>query len=300
MRVYRYLESGRPEVGVLLGGRLVPVSRVASGLAPAAPGDLDEIVQRGRIPALGAAAAAATAPPWGPRLPEVELLAPLVRPPKIWCIGLNYPDHARDLDAATTESPVGFLRPAASIVGPGDPVRLPRGSKRVTGEGELVLVLGRTGRDWTAGEAWGAVCAFTLAVDMTAEDLLRENPRFLTRAKSYDTFLSLGPGLVTPEEVAPASELASVRVATLLEGRAARTNVVGNMTHAPEKLVRFFSEDMTWRAGDILLTGTPGAVPLLPGATVGAEVAGIGRLQNPVEGPRRSAVLENGTVTATS
>lgn len=285
MRVYRYLEAGQPEVAVLLGGRLAPVPRIASGLAPAVAGDLDEIVQRGRIPALAAAAAAAVARPDGPRPGDVELLAPLVRPSRIWCVGLNYREHAEDLDASTTTTPVGFMRPAASIVGPGAPIRLPRQSNRVTGEGELVLVLGRTGRDWSAWEAWNAVCAFTLAVDMTAEDLLRQNPRFLTRAKSFDTFLSLGPCLVTPDEIARTSDLSTVRVSTLLDGDPVRANLVRNMTHAPDALVRFFSEDMTWRAGDILLTGTPGAARLRPGARIGAEVAGIGRLENPVEAP---------------
>ncbi len=285
MRVFRYQERGTPEVGVLLDGRLVPVSRLAPDLAPAAPGDLDEIVQRGRLPALAAAASEAKRHE-GPRLSDARLLAPLVRPPKIWCIGLNYREHADDLDASTTSTPVGFLRPAASIIGPGEAVRLPRDPERVTGEGELVLVIGRTGRDWSNGEAWAAVTAFTLAVDMTAEDLLLENPRFLTRAKSFDTFLSLGPCLATPDEVAPTPDLSGVRVTTLRDGRAARANLVRNMTHAPGKLVRFFSRDMTWRAGDILLTGTPGAVPLEPGVTVGAEVTGIGRLENPVEAPR--------------
>ncbi len=285
MRVYRYLEGGKPEVGVQLGGRLVPVSRIASGLAPAVPGDLDEIVQRGRIPALASAAAVAVARPDGPRPRDVELLAPLVRPPKIWCVGLNYREHAEDLSESTTSTPVGFMRPAASIVGPGAPVHLPRQSERVTGEGELVLVLGRTGKDWSAWEAWNAVCAFTLAVDMTAEDLLRENPRFLTRAKSFDSFLSLGPCLVTLEEVSTMSDFPDVRVSTLLDGDPVRSNRVGNMNHAPDSLVRFFSHDMTWSAGDILLTGTPGATRLRPDVTVGAEVAGIGRLENPVEAP---------------
>lgn len=271
-----------------MGDRLVPVREFAPELAPAEPGDLDEVVQSGRLPALARAAAllaedgAPTGAPAGPPVEAVDLLAPLVRPPKIWCIGLNYRAHAADLDARTTATPVGFMRPNASIIGPGDAVRLPRASQRVTGEGELVIVLGRSGQDIPASGALAAVGAYTLAVDMTAEDILRENPRFLTRAKSFDTFLSLGPCLVTPDEVATRESLPGVRTSTLHNGERARSALVEAMTHPPEKLISFFSEDMTWKAGDILLTGTPGAVVIEDGDTVGAEAPQIGRLENPV------------------
>ena len=281
MRLYRYATPSGAEAGVLIGGRLMPIRVLAPELAPADPGDLDEVVQSGRLPAL-AAAAEGTDASGGLRLEDADLLAPLVRPPKIWCIGLNYRAHAADLDAKTTPTPVGFMRPNASIIGPGDTVRLPRASQRVTGEGELVIVLGRSGQDIAPEDAWSAVGACTLAVDMTAEDILRQNARFLTRAKSFDTFLSLGPCLVTPDEVATRESLPGVRTSTLLNGERARSALVEAMTHPPEKLISFFSEDMTWKAGDILLTGTPGAMVIEDGDTVGAEVKAIGRLENPV------------------
>ena len=271
-----------------MGDRLIPIRELAPELTPTEPGDLDEVVQSGRLAAVAEAArryegaGGAT----GLRLDEVDVLAPLVRPPKIWCIGLNYRAHAADLDARTTETPVGFMRPNASIIGPGDTVRLPRASRRVTGEGELVIVLGRSGQDIPSSGALAAVGAYTLAVDMTAEDILRQNPRFLTRAKSFDTFLSLGPCLVTPDEVATRESLPAVRTSTLLNGEPARSALVEAMTHPPERLISFFSEDMTWKAGDVLLTGTPGAVVIEDGDTVGAEVEQIGRLENPVRRAR--------------
>ncbi len=281
MRLYRYATASGADAGVLAGDRLIPIRELAPELAPTEAGDLDEVVQGGRLPAL-AAAAGGTGAAGGLLLEEVNLLAPLVRPPKIWCIGLNYRAHAADLDAKTTATPVGFMRPNASIIGPGAEIRLPRASERVTGEGELVIVLGRSGQDIAPGDALAAVGAYTLAVDMTAEDILRQNPRFLTRAKSFDTFLSLGPCLVTPDEVATRESLPAVRTSTLLNGERARSALVEAMTHPPEKLISFFSEDMTWKAGDILLTGTPGAMVIEDGDTVGAEVEAIGRLENPV------------------
>ena len=284
MRLYRYATPFGPDAAVLMGDRLVAINDFARHLLPGERDDLDALLQNGDLPLLEAAARdrEEEGNAFGPRLADVELLPPLVRPPKIWCIGLNYRAHAADLDAKTTPTPVGFMRPNASIIGPGQTVRLPRASQRVTGEGELVLVLGRSGQDIPASHALSAVGAYTLAVDMTAEDILRQNPRFLTRAKSFDTFLSLGPCLVTPGEVATRESLPAVRTSTLRNGEPARSALVEAMTHAPEKLISFFSEDMTWKAGDILLTGTPGAVVIEDGDTVGAEVEQIGRLENPV------------------
>lgn len=297
MRLYRYRSDAGPVAAVSIADRLVPVERVAPDLAgdlrsgdPDAPfHDLDAVVARGRLPDLAAAAERAASgerPAEGPRPDEAELLAPLTRPGKIWCTGLNYRAHAADLDAEPPGAPVGFLRPTQSLIGPGDTVRLPRDSRRVTGEGELVAVLGRSGRDFAEAEAFAAIAAFTLAVDMTAEDLLRQNPRFLVRAKSYDTFVSVGPCLVTPDEIGGAEALPELVTHTLFDGKRLRSAPVARMTYSPEYLVAFFSRDTTWRAGDLLLTGTPGAVVIEDGDRVGAEVEGIGRLENSVRRPR--------------
>ena len=300
MRLYRYRDGDAAVAAVEREGRLVPIRDAAPEVAArAAPpggqpagkpfgepfGDLDALVQAGLLPALAEAAASGAAAADGPRLADAELLAPLTRPPKIWCTGLNYRAHAADLDAPPPSAPVGFMRPTASMIGPGDTVLLPRDSARVTGEGELVVVLGRSGRDWAEEEAYGAVAAFTLAVDLTAEDILRQNPRFLTRAKSFDTFLSLGPCLATPDELGGAEALPEVVTHTLKNGASARSAPVSRMTFSPEHLLAFFSRDATWSAGDLLLTGTPGAVVVEDGDTVGAEIRGIGRLENPVRRP---------------
>jgi len=120
---------------------------------------------------------------------------------------------------------------------------------------------------------------------MPAEDILRQNPRFLTRAKSFDTFLSLGPSLVTPDEIGPVDGLGDLAITTLKNGEPHRTAPVRAMNHPPRELLSFFSRDMTWHAGDILLTGTPGAAVITPGDTSGAEVPALGRLENPVTNP---------------
>jgi 2-keto-4-pentenoate hydratase/2-oxohepta-3-ene-1,7-dioic acid hydratase in catechol pathway len=218
----------------------------------------------------------------------LKFTVPLADPPKIWCIGLNYVDHALDLDETSPEEPASFMRPANSMIGQGDTIYLPPQSERVTGEAELAVVLKRSCKNISREEAWSAIAGFLPVIDVTAEDVLRRNPRFLTRAKSFDTFLSLGTWLVTADEVGGIENLKQLRVSTRLNGQVKRTNLVANMRHDVCELIAFHSQVFTWEPGDILLTGTPGAVQLKPGDVVGCELAGIGLLENPVSKSSRS------------
>jgi 2-keto-4-pentenoate hydratase/2-oxohepta-3-ene-1,7-dioic acid hydratase in catechol pathway len=206
----------------------------------------------------------------------------LRRPSKIWCIGLNYREHASDLDERSPEEPASFMRPAISIRGPGDPICLPPDAERVTGEAELAVVIGRRCKNVTREQAYDVIAGFLPAIDMTAEDVLRRNPRFLTRAKSFDTFLSLGPWMATPDELGGRVAVLRTRVTTMLNGRPERTNTGDNMTHNVFDLIAFHSRVMTWEPGDVLLTGTPGAVVIRDGDVIGCDIEGLGRLENPV------------------
>ena len=204
------------------------------------------------------------------------------RPRKIWGIGLNYVEHAGDLDAvAPSEEPASFMRPDTTIIGPGEEIKLPQQSGRVTGEAELGVVIGREARNVTEEEAPSVVAGFTTILDMTAEDILRKNPRYLTRAKSFDTFFSFGPQLVTLDEV---GEIEALEVSTVLNGEPRRTNTVSNMTFSPWSLVAFHSEVMTLLPGDIISTGTPGAVVIRDGDALGCRIPGFEPLYNPVRG----------------
>ncbi len=204
------------------------------------------------------------------------------RPRKIWGIGLNYVEHAGDLEeVAPSEEPASFMRPDTTIIGHGEEIRLPGQSGRVTGEAELGIIIGREARNVTEEEAPSVVAGFTTILDMTAEDILRKNPRYLTRAKSFDTFFSFGPQLVTPDEV---GEIEGLEVSTVLNGEPRRTNSVSNMTFSPWSLVAFHSEVMTLLPGDIISTGTPGAVVLQDGDSLGCRIPGLEPLYNPVRG----------------
>ena len=204
------------------------------------------------------------------------------RPRKIWGIGLNYVEHAGDLDeAAPAEEPASFMRPDTTIIGPGEEIRLPEQSRRVTAEAELAVVIGREAKDISEEEVPSVVAGFTTVLDMTAEDILRKNPRYLTRAKSFDTFFSFGPELVTTDEV---DDVGSLEVSTLLNGEVRRANSVSNMTFSPWFLVSFHSRIMRLLPGDVISTGTPGAVVIREGDVAECRISDFKPLANPVVG----------------
>jgi 2-keto-4-pentenoate hydratase/2-oxohepta-3-ene-1,7-dioic acid hydratase in catechol pathway len=213
--------------------------------------------------------------------PEDLTYAPLYRRPrKIWGIGLNYAEHAGDLDEMTpVEEPASFMRPDTTIVGPGDEIRLPEDVGRVTAEAELAVVIGREAKNVSEEEAPSVVAGFTTVLDMTAEDILRKNPRYLTRAKSFDTFFSFGPEFVTTDEV---EDVGTLEVSTVLNGEVHRTNTVSNMMFSPWTLVSFHSRVMRLLPGDVISTGTPGAVVIKEGDVAECRISGLKPLANPV------------------
>jgi len=202
------------------------------------------------------------------------------RPRKIWGIGLNYAAHAADLaEKAPREEPASFMKPDTTIIGPGDAICIPKESWKTTGEAELGVIFGREGRNVPEAEWLSVVAGFTTILDMTAEDILRKNPSYLTRCKSFDTFFSFGPVLVTPDEI---PDVLKLKVSTVLNGAVHAGNVVANMTFPPPYLVAFHSRVMPWLPGDILSTGTPQAVPLKDGDVLECRIDGFPPLRNPV------------------
>lgn len=214
---------------------------------------------------------------------------PLYRHPrKIWGIGLNYVEHAADLsEKAPNTEPASFLKPDTTIIGPGDDIQIPHQSERTTAEAELGIIIGKNTKDVSEEEAPFVIAGYTTIIDMTAEDILQVNPRYLTRAKSFDTFFSFGPCLVTPDEV---DDVNALKVETVINGEVHRSNIVSNMTFKPWNLVSFHSKVMTLLPGDIISTGTPGAVVIGEGDIVECHIEGFPRLVNPVKDLKVSKV----------
>lgn len=210
---------------------------------------------------------------------------PLERFGKLWGIGLNYADHAGDLDERRPDEPASFMKPNTALTGPGGPIRLPplAQSERVTAEAELAVLLGRECRRIDRERVDDVVAGYLPVIDVTAEDVLQRNPRFLTRAKSYDTFLVVGPWIAVPDD---ALELSRLTVRTEVDGRVEAANTVEHMLFPPRELVAFHADVLTLRPGDLISTGTPGATPIEPGNTVKSTVEGIGSVEASVTRPR--------------
>ena len=276
------LDGAEPGALVRPGGA-VPLPALNERLRADWPATVQELLERGRVEELRDWVAGQDAARLDElALPQKQLVyAPLYRRPrKIWGIGLNYVEHAADLsEKAPSTEPASFLKPDTAIIGPGDPIRIPPQSQRTTAEGELGVVIGRECKDVDEADVPSVVAGFTTIVDMTAEDILEKNPRYLTRSKSFDTFFSFGPELVTVDEV---DDVDALEVATIHNGQVHRRNVVSHMTFRPWWLVAFHSRVMTLLPGDVISTGTPGAVHIRSGDTAGVQITGFRELTNPV------------------
>src|SRR5690606_10523785 len=126
---------------------------------------------------------------------------PYRRPRMIWGIGLNYSEHAQDLDEGTPDQPASFIKGDHTVIGPGEDIVIPRASTRTTAEAELGLIIGKTARYVSEAEAMDHVFGVCAILDQTAEDILALNPRYLTRSKNFPTFFSYGPEVVTVDEL---------------------------------------------------------------------------------------------------
>ncbi|HEX3789897.1 MAG TPA: fumarylacetoacetate hydrolase family protein [Pseudonocardiaceae bacterium] len=213
----------------------------------------------------------------------VTFLPPYRDPRKIWGIGLNYREHADDLTAGYPDEPASFVKGEHTIIGPGAVIPLPPQSERVTAEAELGIVFGSECRDVEIADAFTGVWGVCPILDQTAEDILQRNPRFLTRSKNFPGFFSFGPGITPlPEVLGAAGNLDDIEVSTVRNGSVHRSNVVRNMIFAPELLISFHSKVFPWYPGDILSTGTPGAVVIQDGDVAECRIDKIGELTNPV------------------
>lgn len=211
---------------------------------------------------------------------SVSYNPPYRNPPKLWGIGLNFARHADDLAVEQpTGGPGSYFRPNTTIIGDGDEILLPDQSERVTAEAELGVVIGATCKNVPRDDAGSVIFGYTTTLDMTAEDLIRVNPRYIPRAKAFDTFCSVGPWVVTPDEV---SDLSSLRISTVVNGTTIATNEVSAMMYDPYWLISFYSQVMTFEPGDIISTGTPGAGVIQNGDVVEAHIPGVGQLRNQV------------------
>ena len=214
---------------------------------------------------------------WG--LADIRFLAP-VEPRKIVCVGRNFAAHAAELGNEVPKEPLIFLKPSSSIIGPGEPIILPRYSQRVEHEGELALIVGRRCSHLADTEdALSYLTGYSCLNDVTARDLQKSDGQF-TRAKGFDTFCPIGPWIES--ELDPSN----LTLETSVNRERRQFSSTSLMLHSPAALVRWISRMMTLDPGDVIATGTPAGVgPLLDGDLVEVSIERIGVLRNPVHAP---------------
>jgi 2-keto-4-pentenoate hydratase/2-oxohepta-3-ene-1,7-dioic acid hydratase in catechol pathway len=213
-------------------------------------------------------------------LAEVRLLPPS-QPTKIVCVGRNYVDHAKEMGNEVPKIPLIFLKPPSSIIADGETIILPPQSKQVEHEAELVVVIGKHGKNITAEEAGGYIFGYTVGNDITARDLQKIDDQW-TRAKGFDTFCSFGPWIDTDFD--PSDAVVTCRVNGQMRQMASTRDMVFNIG----VLIAYVSSIMTLEPGDLLFSGTPAGVgELTDGDEVVVEIEGLARLSNPVKAQSR-------------
>jgi 2-keto-4-pentenoate hydratase/2-oxohepta-3-ene-1,7-dioic acid hydratase in catechol pathway len=206
----------------------------------------------------------------------VRLLAPVIPRSKVVAVGRNYAEHAAEFGNEVPKEPLLFFKPNTSVIGPGDPIVLPRQSSNVQFEGELAIVIGRLCKDVPLERVSEVVLGYTIANDVTARDLQKSDGQW-ARAKGFDTFCPLGPYLVT--DVDPSD----LQLTTRLNGTTVQDGRTSQLIHDIPAIVSYVTAAFTLLPGDVILTGTPAGVGrMVEGDRVEVEIEGLGVLSNPV------------------
>jgi 2-keto-4-pentenoate hydratase/2-oxohepta-3-ene-1,7-dioic acid hydratase in catechol pathway len=204
----------------------------------------------------------------------------IFHPTKIIAIGLNYIDHAKELNMPIPEYPIIFMKPPTSVIENGDPILYPAQSNEVHYEGELAIVIKDTTRSVKREDAHRHIAGYACANDVTARDMQRIDGQW-TRSKSFDTFCPLGPGIIS------GIDPTNLNIGTRVNGKTVQRSNTRNMIFDAFYLVSYISEIMTLLPGDVIITGTPpGVGPIVPGDEVEVEIEGIGILRNKVKAQR--------------
>lgn len=211
-------------------------------------------------------------------------LRPLVpRAGKVFCVGLNYLSHVEETKRDLPEYPVLFPKFGSSFIAPDADIMLPPESTQVDYEGELAVIIGKTGRRIPESEAENYVLGYTVANDVTMRDYQYKTHQWM-QGKAWDDSTPLGPALVTPEEV----DIADLRITTTLNGEVLQDSRTSLLMFSVPRLISLISEFTTLEPGDIILSGTPGGVGfrrdpqvfLRDGDVVSVEIDKIGRITN--------------------
>jgi 2-keto-4-pentenoate hydratase/2-oxohepta-3-ene-1,7-dioic acid hydratase in catechol pathway len=228
----------------------------------------------------------AAAKGWVVKRSAAQCFAPVPRPGKLICIGLNYRDHAAELNMPVPARPVVFSKFTSAVIGAGDPVVLPAGSAQVDYEAELAVIVGRRAKNVPAERAMDYVLGYTAFNDVTARDFQASDGQW-QRSKSCDTFAPMGPSIVTSDVVTDPSNLS---ITLSVNGATMQASNTKQLIFSVPELIEFLSTTITLEPGDVIATGTPpgvgaGRMPpvfLKAGDRMTVEIQGLAPLTNPI------------------
>ncbi|GAB4314299.1 MAG: hypothetical protein Kow0059_05980 [Candidatus Sumerlaeia bacterium] len=295
MRLFSFEVQGRASFGVQVDeDRILDLGRAQEVVpcAGAALGGLEDFIAAGERALEWAQALAERARAGAEdrltlhRLDGVKVLAPVRRPEKIICVGLNYMDHCREQGKEPPSSPIIFPKFANCLIGSGDPIVRPPITSQLDWEGELAVVVGRRGKRIPEDRALEWVFGYTIMNDVSARDVQYADKQW-TRGKVSDTFAPLGPCIVTADEI---PDPQSLKIQTRLNGRTMQDSSTAEMIFPVRHLLAYLSRGITFAPGDVLSTGTPDGVGMWrkppvfmqPGDVIRVEIEKIGVLENPV------------------
>ena len=255
MKLLRFKKDGYEKTGAVINGGMV---KLHHSLLEASKSPFDDLERKEFYP-----------------IDEIKILPP-VQPSKVICVGLNYRDHAEELNMDLPEEPILFLKPPTTVISHEDNIIYPPQSNQVDYEAELAVVIGREARCVDIDDSQDYIAGYTILNDVTARDLQQKDGQW-TRAKSFDTFCPLGPWMET--EMDPSNQNISLK----LNDAVKQNSNTKKMIFPVEELVEYISHIMTLNPGDVIATGTPpGVGPMNVGDVVEVTVEGIGSLRNEV------------------
>ncbi len=282
MRLVTFQPRGQaPRLGAVYGELVIDLNAASNGQLPA---DMRTFLTRGPY-AFETARMTCQNPRSPYLLDRVSLLAPIPNPSKIIAIGLNYMDHCREQGHTPPERPIIFAKFTTAIIGPDAAIRWsPQLTRQVDYEAELAVVIGKTARHVSAGQALDFVAGYTCCNDVSARDLQFSDGQWI-RGKSLDTFCPLGPWLVTPDKVPNPQSLA---IKSILNDQVMQDSNTNEMIFDIATLIEFASRAFTLLPGDVLITGTPHGVGVFrdpkvfmkSGDKITIEIEKIGQLTN--------------------
>lgn len=284
MRLATFRQDGAPaEIGVVIDGdRIAPLNRLAPGLAA----DMIDLIAR--WPSLESEARRLTvSPPQTLALADVRLLAPVPRPGKVMAIGLNYADHIEETGLEAPAHQIWFSKQVNAVNGPFDPVEIPRVSRFVDYEAEMVAIIGAGGRHISREAAPGAVIGFCVGDDVSERHWQNRTSQWVL-GKSFDTHAPFGPWITTSDEVGD-PHLLGIR--GLVNGDVRQDSNTRHLVFNVWDQLAELSRVMTLNPGDVIYTGTPGGVgaamkpprPLKAGDLVRIEIDRLGAIENRFE-----------------